>query len=301
MLYQDYMDINFPQTTIPLSNNNLQLELQFLDGIEVYDKTLVWNAERRAPVVRATERWLKIICGALGIAGHELRIRISALDTQALALGRPVDFTLTKEHIFPTLGDVIIDKLFYCPARQAKFAEEHKIGTKSVADYFKRVLPSTILHELGHVFGIGSLWNLHRSGQDYYFPGEDEYSPALWRHWAARNASGWSYIKPHSQALKYYNEMVDDQAESIPLHNGYHLFNSLDLALDQRSSTTSIHHTLPTPPLLDEELMGNGTLISKITVGFLDDLGWDVDYDAADNLILDPSIEIRRTGFDLFP
>ena len=161
-------------------------------------------------------------------------------------------------------------------------------GTFQLNTYY-HVSYYTILHEIGHILGIGTLWHLTdgplryvgENTTNYYYQGEN----------ALREYKRYYEIKGGDPDDIYYIPIEDDggagtaggHAEEGELvdNNGNHI------STNERMIDNTIH------PGLGSELMtgwsNGGNELSRITIGFLQDIGWNVDYSKAD----DYSLEIR--------
>ena len=123
----------------------------------------------------------------------------------------------------------------------------------------------TLLHELFHVLGIGTMWSGFISNNSYF--GEN--------------------------ALREYRNAIDNQSVTfVPIEDdggagtaGGHLEEGNGTA-----NGTRLHNGVKYPGL-DRELMTGYSetiddepiILSKITIGFLDDLGYTVNYDGSDD------------------
>lgn len=154
-----------------------------------------------------------------------------------------------------------------------------------------------LLHEIGHLFGIGALWNLQNTkGLD---PDTN------------------TYFYVGSRAVQEYNKSISYTSPSGPTYNL--LFvpveddggNGTALSHPEEGHESGISTNTRTfdgilYPGLDEEIMTgwleNDTRplpVSSITVGFLHDLGYNVNYNGADPYTIpydndDPKGEIPR-------
>jgi peptidoglycan hydrolase-like protein with peptidoglycan-binding domain len=161
----------------------------------------------------------------------------------------------------------------------------------------------TVLHEIAHTLGIGTFWQL----EILYSNGQ----PFLSRNWLydantmnplpddADQLTGSErpiYVGPvGSAAVREFNIIAGIAALGVPIEDDGGPGTALG-HLEEGHEAISI-------PLADgsyimtETGMGNEIMtgwidsgdmpISKITVGMLDDIGWDVNYNAADPFTLD--------------
>jgi hypothetical protein len=108
-----------------------------------------------------------------------------------------------------------------------------------------------VLHEMGHVLGVGTLWNANGllqggGGSDPYFSG--------------------------AHGIQEYQNMGGTHANPVPVEN------------TGGSGTRDAHwrETLLTNELMTGWLSGSSNPLSRLTVGSLDDMGYTVNYGAAD-------------------
>ena len=109
-----------------------------------------------------------------------------------------------------------------------------------------------LIHEFGHVLGVGTLW---RVGRDFINSSNNTYNASTY--------AGWAY----GQLLGTF------QQTAVPVQQNS--FNHWDeTAFDQEVLTPSI------------EVVGTHTPVSQLTIAALRDLGWNVNYGAAEPYVL---------------
>ena len=151
------------------------------------------------------------------------------------------------------------------------------VDSKYKSDFRQHIL----VHEIGHALGIGSLWG--------FIPNVIEYN-------IENNLYLYKY--ENSKAINEYKRYFGDHLEFIPLENNgipgqIHVHPEEGEEIGVSSNNIYINGVLY--PGLDKELM-TGWLddedshtfipsLSRITLGFLEDIGFDVNYDNADEYI----------------
>ena len=145
--------------------------------------------------------------------------------------------------------------------------------------YDKNLIYNIVLHEFGHALGIGIFWNLKNSPIKTFI--EDN------------NAKKNYYIGKN--ALKYYKKyFLNDKFIGIPIEDdghdgtkdghpeeGYLITDGIEVSRDNRY-VNGIYH----PGLQNEIMTGwlsKPSPISMITLGFLEDIGYGVDYSKVDD------------------
>jgi hypothetical protein len=139
---------------------------------------------------------------------------------------------------------------------------------------------TTILHEMGHILGIGSLWIWDTDPSTR--PISDD---GLW------------YFGEHAlREYKYYYEQSGgnpDDIYGIPIENdggGGTAYGHSEEGDHRHISANNRYYNGVLHPGLGSELMtgwsDGGNELSRITIGFLEDLGYNVNYDEADEYTL---------------
>lgn len=218
----------------------------------------VSDEEGIVPVIeRVLARWDEVVrpskrCKAYTIALH---FSTQPLETNVLASTLVTKFLYVEENTFgntfPTVGAIVINTTYL----YGKLKEDQ--------------LYAVLLHEVGHVLGIGTVWNLPNSPLILYQ--ED-------------NKDKYYYTGP--AALREYRSQfskdLSDNLLGIPLEDdggegteGSHPEEDMN-----RTIQGKLH-----PGLQDELMTGwikSLVSLSRITLGFLEDIGYIVDYSKAD-------------------
>ncbi|WP_350334602.1 hypothetical protein [Coralliovum pocilloporae] len=270
-----------PVFTETVKGEKLTIKLDFMHLIpgEQGQTARPWDKAARAPFVKGVKRWMEIIKGVKNKAHHELTVRVAVFDLKDYANGvadlHYDELVITDGNILPTLGYIAVHKDFYLGDPKAfGFPNQKELDQEFDAN---------ILHELGHVFGIGTLWNLHKTPDGFIEPAEP--NNATYRNWVTRSKSGagYSYQKPNSAAVKAFNTTFHMNLSFLPATQG-HLYNASEHKEEFKDTGIRKTHSGEIIPSMSEELMGHGMTLSSITIGLLDDLGWDVNYSTAEPL-----------------
>ena len=224
-----------------VSNGRLSFALQFMDKLYLPgNETQEWNASLQQPYIDASNLWLAALMGVEGREHHtiEIQIRVHELDDGNGAAG-PDDGIEVGPYLIPTSGEVII-------------------GNHTYENGFDAVeFDANIVHELGHVIGIGSV-------TEDYTQYERQYKGNVFR-------------VPGSKAVQLYNEIYNNTFDFVPISDdGGHLYDDVW----QEDKRRVLDGKQRVPPLT-KEVMANGNLLGAITLGVLDDIGYVVDYSKA--------------------
>jgi len=253
-----------------VGHDAFEITLRFYGDIELEDgRALPWTEERRRPYRRAARRWLMAIRGVEGRDHHRLALHIVAMPFPFGNGGaQPEDdtFFMTGDVVIPENGEIIINSFLLEPEAQ----EEAWIRNEEYHN---------ALHEMGHVFGIGALWNIPAGDPESWeeFEDMDEDDITWRREWVIDDDArgGLSYTQPHAVAA--FQRVMETDLEFVPIgSDGGHLFALYDEEGPRRTAGGV------EVPAADLELMSHRNVLSEISLGFLHDLGYVVDYDAAD-------------------
>jgi len=203
---------------------------------------------------RVLARWDEVVrpskrCKAYRIALHvstqplEKNVLASTLVTKFLYLGEH-----TFGNTFPMVGSIVLN-------------------TTYLYGYLKEEqLYAVLLHEVGHVLGIGTIWDLPKSPLTLYYEDNKE-----------------KYYYTGESALREYKSYYPkSELVGIPLEDdgGDGTQDSHPEKDTNRKIGDKLH-----PGLQDELMTGwiNSLVsLSRITLGFLEDIGYIVDYSKAD-------------------
>ena len=221
------------------------LKLSFLGKLELADgSTREWAVTEQQPYIKAAKRWLEILKGVKNTNIHTIEITIKVNNfNQGLGAAGVEKSTTINEQIFPVKGELIISNRTYTQS----FLNDPKKGQIE--------FEANILHEMGHIFGIGTLWEKYIINNT--------------------NLGGNIFQKNNSEAVKRYQQLYNTTIAYVPVSDDKgHLYDYINQEDKQRQITG----VLP----LTKELMANGQKLGGVTLGILDDLGWQIDYTKAD-------------------
>lgn len=238
--------------------------------------------EDHAIVRMAAERWEQIIIGKTSTNEYDIKMQItfdSNLADNILGQAGVMQYAHVNGKYIPTSGLMVLSTKNW---EQQKAAKKRDGLTNA---YY------TVLHEMGHILGIGTMWHANKllNGQGQYIG---------------------------SAALREYRRVCrNENIPFLPIENdggggtaGYHTEEGLEpnVSLDDRVGYKDGHkHSLPG---LDKELMTGWAEIdaeveplSAISVGMLEDIGYEVNYGYADGFemydINGNQIQNKKDGF----
>ncbi|QUM75553.1 hypothetical protein HWV00_04510 [Moritella sp. 24] len=133
------------------------------------------------------------------------------------------------------------------------------IGNHTYEQGFDQVeFKANIRHEMGHILGIGS-----------YTEAFTEYS---------KEYKGNVLKVPNSMAAKQYNAIYGNTYQYVPISDdGGHLYDYVQ----QEDKKRVLDNGRVLPPLT-KEFMANGVSFGAVTLGVLDDIGYEVSYSGAE-------------------
>ena len=228
--------------TAEVSNGRLTFQLQFMDQLNLPDGTSQpWSDAYQAPYIASAERWLQVLVGIEGRDSHTIAIQITVdRFTGGNGAAGPTTEQQIGNYTLATGGELIIGNHTY------------------EAGFDQTEFHANILHELGHIIGIGS------------------FTEAFTRQDSASNGPIFQSDLSNNGA-EQYNALYGANVDFVPISDDMgHLYDNVL----QEDRTRTLNGT-PLPPLT-QEVMANGTLLGPVTLGVLDDIGYDVDYNQAD-------------------
>jgi len=256
------------------------------DGTSAFNIQLVYADPPSDPAVgqafeAAAQRWAEVITGDLPDEAVHLRagdcgnaadyqgnvddllifVRVKKIDGPGKVLGMAGPCYLRSRSFLPLVGLIQFD------ADDLAWMKQR--GT----------LKSVILHEMGHVLGIGTLWELARFDFLRYDTNQDclDASPVEYAGVGAVNAwhaLGGSGLVP-----------VEDSYNTTQTGGGTDCGHWREATFDSELMTGIAEHG-PMP-------------LSTVTIGGLEDLGYQVNYAAADPYRLPSGAKAQGTGFKL--
>jgi len=226
------------------------IEVRFMGGL---------NAAQQAAFSNAAKRWAQVVIGdfpSVNVDGEVINALVieasgKDIDGEGNILGQSSP-TVVLPNGLPAKGFMEFDT--------SDLAEMENDGT----------LGSVILHEMGHVLGIGSIW---RDKHDLV--GARTANPRF----VGRQADA-EWVKLSALAPR-----------SLPVEN------------HGGAGTRNSHwrETVFGNELMTGFLSGDAQPLSRLTIASLADLGYEVDFSAADPFILPSHLEIRAMGVGADP
>lgn len=225
-----------------VSNSGLTFELEFVEPMKLQNGTTrTWGEADKQPYLDAAHKWLNALLAVEGKSHHNIRMKIFV---ETLHNGNGQAGPDSEEQIgdfnFATTGTI-------------------KIGNHTYAPGFDQVeFNANILHEMGHIIGIGSFTEDFRQN----------YAPMKGNVLKVEN----------SIAAQKYNQIYGTHYPYVPLSDdGGHLY---DYILQEDKKRVLNDGT--TLPPLTKEFMAQGTLFGAVTLAVLDDIGYEVSYSGAE-------------------
>eukprot|EP00122_Pirum_gemmata_P014590 Pgem_evm1s13606 len=140
-------------------------------------------------------------------------------------------------------------------------------------------LEDTIIHEMGHAFGLGVLWNPSAFG--WNLPSKTDVRTDLIKRGCPEaeenNKSMFSYLGKAAQQAFHAMGFI---SEDLTVENGYGL-GSKCLHWDEEVMPFEIMSPIVNPGVVN--------IISNVTLASLVDLGWEVDFSKAEKMDIDNS------------
>ena len=222
------------------------------------------------------DRWSRIITGPLFPNDNcELffSVEFKELGDGVLGSAAPINFRKYKNHYIPSEGVVNLNKSNWDEQKK-----DVKKDGKTKAYY-------TLLHEFGHVLGIGTYWRAPDSNQPRPHIIDIDHKEIIdgfpvYTRYIGKNA-----------LAKYRDHMRNDSLQFIPIEDdggsgtaGGHVEEGDETKHGTKYNDGQAH------PGLDRELMtgiceidDEPEILSSISVGFLHDIGFDVKYEESDD------------------
>lgn len=269
----------FTDTVVVMGNDNIRFKVTFNSPLEISaSEKRNWTDTDIAKFKAGLDRWAEVVTGIHG-AQEPFTIDLQVRGKHDIEGGGALPTNLKK-----------INNNIYIP-NEAKI----DLGGYMFAENYKEIVDNelylTIVHEVGHIYGIGSLWKIEQ-GEGRFFPSAFPVTPEngdnIIRNWVesppkgSKGNIGLVYRKPNG--VREYQKLFGDAIDFLPLDvNGGHLF-TVGVNLDTKESIQGSWF-LPDNTeikMLSKEVMANGNKLSRITLGVLEDFGWVVDYSKAD-------------------
>ncbi|GEM_PF-387454 len=233
-----------------VSNENISFELQFMNRLALQQgKTEAWSQDYKQPFIDASKQWLLSLRGVDDQPQHltiKIKVRVKDLPN-ANGMAGPDTEVEVNGFSFPTSGEMIIGNHTY------------------VAGFDPIEFKANILHELGHIIGIGSFSEkfvtLDPTAQGNVFRLPAQYGA--------------------SKAVAEYNRIYSNDLDYVPFSDdGGHLYDTV-LQEDKKRYLADGSAV----PELTKEFMANGVTYGRVTLAVLDDMGYVVDYTNAESYV----------------
>jgi len=266
-------------SVVTRSNGAITLELGFVNPIDtgIWRERRDWTEVGMAPVLAGADRWLSILSG---IDGHDeehvvyITVRAGRDDNANGTAGIDLFKEIRPDVYLPHYAGLTING---------------DMLSVSWTEFAERDL--TILHEFGHVFGIGTAFHILEENGFFFsggYPIPQGGAYRTVRDWltpapeGSSGRTGYAYRQPMGVAA--YNRVYGTDLDFLPIDpDGGHVFTIGYDAVTERIDRTPWQlagGTLIAP--MEDELMGHGSVISEITLGVLQDMGWTVDLNQAE-------------------
>lgn len=222
-----------------VTNDRLTIRLEFMDQLTLKAGRQSWMEDTMAPYSRAAEKWLDALRGVDGLERHTIvmQVTVGPLSGGNGVAGPDTEITVGQFSI-PTLGRLMV-------------------GNHTYVEGFDQVeFNANILHEMGHIIGIGS------------------YTTAFVKD----GATGPEFRAPTTNGVDQYNKIYGTSVDFVPISDDRgHLHDHVL----QEDKVRMFPDGTRLPPLT-KEFMANGAVFGAVTLGVLDDIGYSVDYTAAE-------------------
>jgi hypothetical protein len=223
LILASLVSLSCPAETISVSNTSITINIRF-NNFESLDKQRYINA---------TKTWLEVIESVKGRANHTLDIDVivtDSIESDGLALVK--ESNVINELNIPSYGIIWMH------------SDTHK------TDFEVESYKGTILHEIGHILGIGFTTD-----------------PFISNYIDEINGSG--FCKENSLAVTTYNRINNTQFSCLPFSTNGHLYDDINSEDEPRGEHI---------PPMTEEVMANGNHIQAVTIALLDDIGYNINY-----------------------
>jgi len=266
-------------TIVTRSNGAVTFEIAFINPVKTGKRSerRDWTEADMAPVLAGVERWLSVVTGIEAYSEEytiSLSVRANRDEDNNGSTGVEVFERVAPDVYLPRYADLMISGDMFSDS----WSEP-------------RELELTILHELGHVLGIGTAFHIFEY-EGYFFSGPypipDEWPYKTVRNWltppSSSSAGRTGYVYRQLMGVAAYNRVHGTSLDFLPISaDGGHLFTiEYDPAAEEIIRTP---WKLPGGAVIlpmEAELMGHGAILSEITLGVLQDLGWTVDMSQAE-------------------
>jgi hypothetical protein len=295
------------ENEVPFSASNTgYLKYRIYDSTNTYDTGSNLFLQYQSDLRNAINKWDTIVSPNTTVFNsspyyytHEIKIDIDIKDfavdhdtqmdiflTNYVYFGFPASYGWT----FPTAGKFEIDY---------EFIEEVKNKTR---DDGKSSLYYLFLHGIGHLLGIGTLWRANLSNDHLVLQTEDDGEEAYYYKKSSNAFNKYAEYYPIS-SLGYVGVPVEDNGGEGTANHHFEIgvSNNGFMSTDDRSVGGVLHRGINATEVMTvwTKDLTIPQYISKISVGILHDIGYEVNYAMADTQYVgDPGTEISWLTID---
>ena len=248
------------------SGGDISLQLNFRGSINLPDGTTrEWDASERAPYVTGANRWLEVLSRAGNVPNYMLEINIGVTtlaNANGVASPEILNMYVDGNNVFPSQGTFVVNACLYLEVT-APGCTNPLMGSARTAEF-----DANVRHEIGHIMGIGSLWNLDSTASPNDFSNQS-FGQGSFRNWVSESTPHGGPIYRQPQGVAAYNSFTSSSFDFAPVVTG-HLYSENDNM--PSGSTRSFNGTVL--PSLETELMASNNNYTPVLFGFLEDLGW---------------------------
>ncbi|MEO1289167.1 MAG: hypothetical protein AAFV93_15495 [Chloroflexota bacterium] len=226
-----------------VSNGTLTIELQFMDQVNLPTGVQEdWSDTYKQLYVDAANQWLSALIGIEGRDNHTIIIQITVNELRG-----------GNGAAGPDSDEQIGQYTFPTSGSLIIGSHTYEEGFDQIEFY------ANILHEIGHIIGIGSY-------TEAYTTYDEETDGNIFRG------------PDSNRGVEFYNALYGADVDFVPMSDDTgHLY---DYVLQEDSQRFLPDGSLLPP--LTHEFMANGVVFGSVTLGVLDDIGYIVDYSAAE-------------------
>ena len=230
-----------------VTNGKLTLDLQFMGQVLLPNGQPVdWTNDLKQPYVNAANKWLSALVGIEGKEdNHTIVVKI-----------RVQPLSDSNGQAGPTEDEEIGQFTFPTEG-------EMEIASHTYADDFDQVeFNANIVHELGHIIGLGfytepyTTLDASTNGNAFRGPGTN-------------------------RGVELYNQIYGTTTHFVPISDDRgHLYDSVEAEDQPRQLPDG-----SALPSMTKEIMAHGTVFGSVALGVLDDIGYIIDYSAAESYV----------------
>ncbi|NML51621.1 peptidase [Streptomyces sp. R302] len=243
---------------IAATTSPFQIEVRFVQGL---------TAGQKAVFAEAAERWTRVIVGDLETAiVRDFSGTVVVDDVLIDAEGVPIDGTDQVPNILGQAGPTRFRRPNAVSGARLPVTGRMRFDSADLAEMeADGSLLDVITHEMGHVLGIGTLWDDFGLRED--FPGPNP-----------------TYVG--AAGMEEFGTLVGEPPGPVPVAN----------TGGMGSAGSHWRESVFDNELMSPSIDGNDNPLSRLTVASLQDLGYTVDLDAAEPYALPNLLAVARSG-----